>query len=243
MKMLEIPPVADLLRLYHGFYDDFHYFVTTDLWTSVLTDTGTATVSDGGVGGILAITPSDGTVADNDEAYVSQTKETFIVAANKPIIVEALVQFTEGNTDDVNIMFGIKDAWAADTLLDNGGGPAASYSGAVFFKEDGQTVWSVENSVAGTQKTTQLTAANSLDGLAKTAGTAALYQRLTIELRPHSATLMDVLFWIDGILVAKHKDQVFTSFTDAEVGFGIKNGGITVVETLNVDYVFAYQKR
>jgi len=243
MKMLELPAGADLMRLYHGFSDDFNYFVTTDLWTSVLTDTGTATVSDGGVGGILAITPSDGTVADNDEAYVSQTTETFIVAADKPIIVEALIQFTEGATDDANIMFGLKDAWAANSLLDDGGGPAASYSGAVFFKVDGDTTWRVENSVAGTQKTTELDADGSLDGVAKTAGTAALYQTLRIEIRPHSSTLADYLFFIDGVLVAKHKDQVYTSFTAAEVGFGIKNGAITTVETLNVDYVFAYQKR
>ena len=241
MKTLEIPPDADLMRLYHGFKEDFTHFVTTDLWTSVLTDSGTAAVGDG-AGGILVLTASDGTVADNDETYVSNTTELFKVVANKPIIVEALIQFTQANTDDANIVFGLMDAVAADHLLDDGAGPAASYSGAVFFSVDGDTTWRVENSVSTTQKTTELDADGSLDGVAKTSGTAADYQTLRIELRPHSSTLMDVLFWIDGILVAKHKDQTYTNFTDAEVVFGVKNGGANN-QTLNVDYVFAYQRR
>lgn len=228
------------LPLQFGFFDDFEWMITAHRWTSVLTDSGTASVGDA-AGGICALVPSDGTVADNDEAYLKSTAEIFKFAAGKPIMVEARLQFTEINTDDANIIFGIKDAVAANTLLDNGAGPAASYSGAVFFKEDGQTLWSVEKSIGATQVTAQLTAANSLTKQAYTAGGAS-YQTLRIEAKPHGGGSMDVEFWIDGVLVYKIKDTTYASATEMQVFAGVKNGD-TNLETLNVDYIEAWQLR
>jgi hypothetical protein len=240
MKLLDLPPSADYGRLYFGFFDDFFHYVTADHWTSVLTDSGTAVVSDA-VGGRITLTCSDGTVADNDEAYIRSTAELFKFADDKPIVAEAQIQFAEADTNAANIMFGLMDAVAANALLDNGGGPKASYSGCVFFKEDGQTLWSCENSLAGTQQTTQLTAANSLDGSAKTAGGSA-FQKLRIECRPKSATKADFLFWIDDVLVAHHTDQTITSATEMHAVLGAKNGS-AVNQTLVADYAFAFQKR
>jgi hypothetical protein len=59
--------------------------------------------------------------------------------------------------------------------------------------------------------------------------------------RPAGGT-MDVEFWIDGVLVYKIKDTSYTSATEMHVFAGVKNGD-TNLETLNVDYIEAWQLR
>lgn len=230
-------PNLDRLPLQFEFVDDFVQFITTDEWTSVLTDTGTVAVGDA-ANGIAVITASDGSEADNDQAYLHTTNELWKFVADKPISFEALVQFTEANTDDANILVGLMDAVAADALKDDGGGPKDSYSGAVFFKVDGGTVWQVESS----KTTTQTTTTTSI-----TAGGAA-YQRLTIEWRPISSTEGEVTFAIDGQYLVNSDNLpivhtvVFTSATEMQLVFGVKNGD-TNVEVLNVDLVRCIQRR
>lgn len=238
MKALTLPEELLLGRRMYGFFDHFTWYITAHNFTTVVSDVGTVAVGDG-ANGIVVLTPSDGTVADNDEAYLKGANEVFKFAADRPTIVEALVQFTEANTDDANIIFGLKDAVAADTLLDNGGGPAASYSGMVFFKVDGGTNWQCEHSIAGTQNTVELTAANSLTKRAITAGGAS-YQKLRIESRPYTSTKHDVLFFVDDVLVCSMKDQVYTNATEMQFCLGVKNGAGNL-ETLNCDYAAAYQ--
>ncbi len=221
--------------------DDFVRDIDTADWVTTLTDLGSASVGDA-AGGVLALVPSDATVADNDEAYVESANEVFRFAAGKPLLFEARVQFTEAATNAANIIVGVIDAVGANSLLDNGGGPPASYSGAVFFKVDGATTWNVETSNSTTQTTTELTASNA-NNLAKrtvTAGGAA-YQTLTLEFVPYSATAAYVTFSVDGLVVAQH-DYVFTSATEMQVVLGVKNGS-TNNEQLNVDYVSCSQSR
>lgn len=235
--------LPELLRLRNQFtiQDDFTRDVDSADWVTTLTDTGTASVGDA-AGGVLAIVPSDGTVADNDEAYVESANEVFKFAADKPLLFEARVQFTEANTDDANVLVGVMDAVGANSLQDNGAGPPASYSGAVFFKVDGGTVWQTETSNSTTQTTTELSATN-VNNLAKKAVTAggSAYQTLRIVVTPYSSTNAYVDFFVDGVQVAQH-DYVFTSATEMQVALGVKNGS-TNLETLNVDYVACSQKR
>jgi hypothetical protein len=221
--------------------DDFLRDVDSADWVTTLTDSGTASVGDA-VGGIIALVPSDGTVADNDEAYIESANEVFKFAARKPLLFEARVQFTEANVDDANVLVGLLDAVGANSLQDNGGGPPASYSGANFHKVDGSTVWQTETSNGTTQTTTELTAANT-NNLAKRAVTAggSAYQTLRIEYQPYSSTNAYVTFSVDGVVVAQH-DYVFTSATEMQIGIGVKNGGANN-ETLNVDYVVCTQER
>jgi hypothetical protein len=230
-----------LTRNQFSIADDFTRDVDSADWVTTLTDSGTASVGDA-AGGILAIVASDGTVADNDEAYVEYANEVFKFAADKPALFEARVQFTEANTDDANVLVGLMDAVGANSLQDNGAGPPASYSGAVFFKIDGGTVWQTETSNSTTQTTNELTAAN-VNNLAKRAVTAggAAYQTLRIECMPYSATNAYVSFFVDGVLCAQH-DYIFTSATEMQLAFGVKNGGANN-ETLNVDYVSCTQSR
>lgn len=201
-----------------------------DNWVATLSDDGNVSISDA-VGGICAITPSDSTAGDNDEAYIGTAKEFIKFASDKPFFAEALIQFSEANTDDANVIFGLCDAVGANTLQDNGGGPPASYSGAVIFKADGGTVWQAESSLATAQVTTVTTT---------TAGGSS-YQRLGIEFLPLTSTLADVIFYVDGVAVAKHS-LTYTSATEMQLVLGVKNGG-TNAETLNVDYATYTQLR
>lgn len=233
-------PRTDEFERVHRIRDDFHAYSSGQLWTSVLTDSGTAAATDA-AGGVLSITGSDGTVADNDEGYVKSTKEVYKFANNKPLCGESRLTWTEANTDDANVLFGFLDAVAANSLQDNGAGLPASYSGAVFYKVDGDTVWSVEVSDGGTQWTKKLDASGSLDGIAKTCG-AGTYQTLRIEAVPISSTKMDVSFFIDGVLVYKVKDATYANATEMNLAWGVKNGGGNA-ETLLVDWVDAPQTR
>lgn len=238
-KLPKMPSLFHALRDSHILWDDFDEFVTLDLWTSVLSNTGTVAVQDSDPSRIT-VTPSDGSVADNDESYCHQSFETWQFLDNRPLFFECFVQYAEQATDDANIIVGLKDAWAADSILDNAGGPAASYTGALFFKVDGGTRWQVETSVTTTQTTTDLTAANSLDGVIHTAGGTA-FTKLGINFAPYSSTKAKVDFFIDEVHVASH-DYTYTSATDVAIGFGAKNGGGTM-DTLDVDWVFCTQKR
>ena len=150
MKALTLPDDLLLGRRMYGFFDHFLWYITAHNLTTVVSDSGTVAVGDA-ANGVVVLTPSDGTVADNDEAYLKGANETFKFAADRPTIVEAYIQFTEANVDDANVIFGLKDAVAANSVLDDGGGPAASYSGMLFFKVDGSNNWQCEHSIAGTQ--------------------------------------------------------------------------------------------
>lgn len=235
---LQRPDRSLLMQLSHGFDDDFLELVTGDLFTDLSPDTGASCASSDAAGGVAVLT-TGGT--DNNEAYLHTTKELFKFAADKPLFYETRLQYAEANTDDANVIAGVLDAAGANTLVDDGAGPKASYSGAVFFKIDGGTNWNVEVSIAGTQQTAELTAANSLNKTANAAGGAS-YQILRIEFRPQSSTSSEVLFFIDGVLVYKFSAFTFTNATEMNALVGVKAGGANS-EVVNVDYISAWQKR
>lgn len=236
-KLLPLPTdVANAGRVF-GISDDFHAYNTGDLWTSLAADSGSAVAASDAAGGVLTVTTGG---VDNDEAMAKSTKKVFKFAAGKPIYFRARVQYAEANTDDANIFIGLSSAAAANLMVDNGAGPATNHSAVGFCKADGATRWSVHRSIATDQETVQLTAANSLDKVAKTAGGSS-YQELVIEVRPTSSTEMEVAYWIDNVLVYK---QIVT-YTGAAVMNAVvyaKAGGANV-EVLSVDRLDCYQLR
>lgn len=137
------------------YHNEFWHFTTGECGlASVLTDTGTAAVIAGQADhyyGALQIEASDGTVADNDQAYVGSEVPTWMLHAGSDLFIEYAVRFVEANGDDANIIVGLSSIYAAETLLDDGAGPAANYDGIVFFKVDGGTVWQMETSRAAAQ--------------------------------------------------------------------------------------------
>lgn len=223
-----------------SFFDDFLWFISPHNWTSVLTDSGTAAVSTTGVGGVITLTPSDGSVADNDEAYVGLTNAVFKPAANKPMYAEAYVQFAEANTNAANIAFGFASAVAANLIVDDGGGMRASGTVIAIYKVDGETVWRCVS-----RNGTAVTISQSTT----TAGGTA-YQKLSIELIDEISTSQTVVFRVDGALLRdattgapiRHQLDISSAPTAASLFAGVKNGS-TTLETLLVDWTGAAQSR
>jgi hypothetical protein len=213
-----------------GFLDDFDWYISPHRWTSVLSHAGSVAVGDNPAG-ILTILPSGGSVAANDESYARTTNALFQFAANKPILFEAAVQFTEANTNKANILVGVMDAVAAGAIADSNAGLKASYSGMAFFKQGNSNVWSCQTSVGAVQATTVTS---------KTAG-GAHYQTLTGQWQPINSTQAEAAFFIDGLLVARQL-FTFTGGVPMQLVAGMKNGSATL-ETLNVDYLAGYQLR
>lgn len=243
---IEIPEQMRLGRLNAGFFDDFEEFVSGDRWTVVATDAGGATMQDGH-GGVLLLDCSDGTVADNDEVYLKSTNEILKFQAGQPIVVEAKIKFAEANTDDANVIFGVANAVAANHLQDNGAGPPASYSGAVFYKVDGGTTWNVEVSDSTTQTTVALDGTqravqgSPMAGASQAAG-GGVWERLRIEFMPTTGTKADVTFFKDGVGVAKVKDYDYSNATEMNIFVGAKNGD-TNEETVSIDYIYYTARR
>lgn len=239
--LINLPEDLCKLPLTHGIVDDF-YFERDEFWTDTA-DAGTHTLDADGVGGILQLI-NDAT--DNNEQY-RESPERWKIADDKPIVFECRAKFVEANTDDNNVIIGLMDAPGANTLLDNGAGPKASYSGAVFFKVDGGTKWQVESSEGSTQ-TTHTTEHTAGGG----------WQTVRIIIRPISSTEAEVEFWIDpnggqdfqqvredGVTprVPNIKHTVdYSSTTELAIVMGQKNGD-TNAETLEIDYVACFQKR
>ncbi|AMV27555.1 hypothetical protein VT84_24350 [Gemmata sp. SH-PL17] len=219
-----------------GVYDEFGWYISPHQWTSVLTDSGTAVA--GGVGGVLTLTNSDGTVADNDEAYVYSTVAMFQPAANKPLYAEALVSFTEANVSAANVAFGLASSVAADLIADNGAGLRASGTVVAIYKVDGETVWRCV-SRNGSNVTISLSTA--------TAGGS--YQQLGIEIVDVLTASATVVFTVNGQLLIdsisglpiKHTLPL-SGIAAASLFAGGKNGS-TSLETSLWDYVGCWQAR
>lgn len=241
MKLLDAPDGLLNPHLWFRGGSDFEFYTTTDEFSTVATDSGTAAVSDG-VGGVITLTPSDGSVTDNDETYIKGTKEIYKFATDKPICIRSRVQFTEGNTDDANILVGMMNAVAANSIQDNGAGPPANSSHVCFFKVDGGTRWNFELSVGTSQVTMELDV---------TAGGAS-YQRLDCDVREEGGYLIAIPY-IDGVQPKEYRTNgdgkpaqlrlAIGSPTEMQLIAGIKNGADTTAEALLVDYLWGYQQR
>jgi hypothetical protein len=235
MKILSPSQASSNIRLQTELTDDFHAYTDGHIWTAVDGDSGALVALDSdGVGGVVTLTTG---ATDNNEAYL-YSPELFKYLDNRPLEFEAAVQYSEANSDDANILVGLMDAPAAGSLLDDGAGPKASYSGAVFFKADGDTVWSVETSIAGTQTTTVTSSP---------AGTAS-WQRLAIRVLDISSSTAKVAFFVDGTQCRDTSGNPIVhsvsigSATEMAVAVGIKAGSANS-ESLNLDYITCLQKR
>jgi hypothetical protein len=222
---------------YDWFNDFMNELDATNEFVVTLTDTGSAAVGTT-PGGVVAIVPSDGTVADNDEAYIGMLNNVFNMAANKDIVFSARAQFSEANTDDANIILGLTSSVAADLLADNGGGVRASGTSFVIYKVDGGTVWrctSRSNSVV-------------TDSVSTTTAGGTNYFTVAVELHEITTTNATVTFWVNGELLRDGTNQpirhsvAYSGATALTPCAGVKNGSANL-ETLNVDYIGVTQAR
>lgn len=223
---------------FHGYFDDFDWLITVHRWTTQVADGGAVTIDTSVAGGRVKLT--DASASDNDEVYVGGSNATFLFANQKPLWFEASIQFAEANTSAANVGIGLMStAVGADMLLDDGGGPAASYTGALFFKVDGGTTWNVESSVGATQTTYDTTI---------TAGGSSA-QRVAIEFMPRTSTVADLSFFLDrggtsskGFELVRKQNYTYTSAAAVKPVVLLKHGS-TTTETVYCDYVRCFQLR
>jgi hypothetical protein len=207
------------------FFDDFFSYHTTETWTSTLTDTGTSAITTG-LGGWLSLVPSDGTVADEDEAYAYGTSAAFQVQAGKDIWFEAEISYAEANTDDINIIVGLSSIGTANLLVDVGAGPALNFDGLCFFKVDGGTTYSIINSLAATQT------------IVATGVTRVVSTPVRLGIRTYSNNL--ATYFVNGVQVTSSGLTLPTAAMRPVLG--VKNGGANN-ENLTCNWVRAFQVR
>lgn len=216
---------SDDPSLYHALFDDFSYFVEADLWatTEDASKTGTDAIMDV-VGGVYTnFCDAD----DNDESYCISACESFKFATGKKVWFEARLRVDEAATDDANVIVGLMDVAGADALLDNGGGPAASYDGAVFFKVDGTLAWQFETSNAGDQVTNATVGTYTDDTFAR----VGFYFDGATTITPY----------FNGTAGTAHTISC-SGLEEMHAFFGIKNGG-TAEEAVEIDYIKCVQLR
>lgn len=247
MKLLSLPEMLKDRRQ-HGFFDDFYWYISPHLFTSLAADAGASVAVGASAAGGTVVLTTGGT--DNNEAALATTNKPFLFAAEKPLIFEAAIQYAEANADDANVCVGLSSVMnTANMLLDDGAGPAASFSGAILYKVDGETAWRFRTSV-GASPTTTLTQ--------HTPGGSA-YQTLRIEIRQGSygATGLEAVpFLGNGLPGAvtswtqmldtsgrpiKHA-VTYTSAAAMQAGAYVKAGGANS-EVLTLDYLGAAQLR
>jgi hypothetical protein len=226
-----------------GIYEDWvDGYVSGDRWTPLVTDSSSAStlvlaLATTGTGGVLSITQD---ATDNDEIYFGMTKSVFKIADNKSLYFESRGQYSEGNTNANNVIAGFCSTFAANTLIDDGGGPVASATMAVIYKVDGGTVWRCRSQIGAGVGQTDTVSVNTAGGSA--------YQTLGIEILPYSSTKAQVIYTIDGApmrdangLAIVH-DLTYTNAVNMSPIWGCKTGSATAEVLLN-DYIAAYQTR
>lgn len=234
-KVMKYPVNLVNARQQYEFFDDFLWDQTDLIWIDTVTDLGTALVGDA-VNGVMVLTPSDGTVADNDEVYLGTANATFLFNDDEPFTGGARVKFTETASGVYNCFVGFVNALnGADTMLDNGGGMKVSGSTAAIYKIDGSTVWKCVSANNGT----------STVSTSSTSSTSTDYQLLEVEIAPLDGTQVSALFRVNGMYlrdsttgdIIRHTIAV-ASAAQMNFGMGAKLGAITNNDTLNVDYAY-----
>lgn len=224
-----------------GLWDHFFEYVDADKWTKLAADAGSSVALDADwVGGGVTLTTG---ATNNNECALKSTVEAFKFAANQPIIFGALATWAEAATDDLNIMFGLMDAIGANAMLDDGGGPKASFSGAIIYKKDGDTVWSVRSSIGSSYTDTQTSQA---------CHSSSTQVTLAIYCMPRSSTEIDIVYYMDPAgganlqpltdsrgNVIKHT-VTLGSPTEMNAGVYIKAGG-AASEVVTLDMIGAEQ--
>lgn len=217
-------------------FDDFERYdptATVGGWVLV-TDVGGTQVLVDGLGSELSL-GCDGD--DNDESYLSSPTEMFIFDATRRLSFAFRCKLTEAATDDANIIIGLSDTVGADTLQDDGAGPAASYDGAVFFKVDGTMNWQFETSNAGTQETTA----------AVVAFVSASQYIVGFEYDPADGVTANITPWIynetTGVMTIGTAHTLTIAGLEAmHAFFGVKAGGANE-EKLVTDYIDSVEER
>lgn len=195
-----------------------------------VTDSGTIAGGDA-ANGVYTFTPSDVSVADNDEAILATPNELFKFGTNRCIYGRFKFRYTAVVAADPNVAVGFVNAAATDPLGDNGAGVKTSGSCLAVAKVDGGTVFRCYSSCNGTST---VTASN------KTIAAATDYV-VEIEATDWDGVSMQVSFKVDGEYLRDTSNQIIkhtvaiASATEMNGFAAIKLGAATNNDTLLLD--------
>lgn len=219
-------------------FDDFLADQADINYIDTITDTGTA-VSGDSVNGVVVLTPSDGTVADNDECYIGSANEFLRFGTNREIYLRHRFTATINTVSAVNFAVGAVNAVGADAIADNGAGVKVSGSTLAIEKRDGETAFRCTSSCNGTSTTT-------LSSLAVASATNYVSE---IICKDWDGTSMQVAYKVNGNYLKDTSGNVIrhtvaiASSTEMQLFAGIKLGAANNLDLLNLDYWFASQTR
>lgn len=219
-------------------FDDFTGDQSDITAVDTITDTGTALVGDA-ANGVIVLTPSDGTVADNDECYLSTPNELFQFAAGRPIYGRWKFQYSAVVAADPNVAVGFMNAPATSALGDNGAGVKVSGDTLAVEKRDGETAFRCTSASSGASTST----------LSNKSIAAATDYVVEIECADWDGVSMVVTYKVDGEYLRDTNNNVIRhtvaiSGSELMAMFaGIKLGANTNNDTLSLDYWYGAQKR
>jgi hypothetical protein len=222
-------------------YDDFYYDQTDLFWVDTITDSGTVAINDAAFG-IATLTPSDGTVVDNDEVYFATANELFLFTAGQPLYGRCRLSFVETASGVYNAAFGFMNAVGANAIIDDGAGLKVSGSTVGIYKVDGETVWRCVTACNGTSTVSKSDQSSVM--------TTGVYSTLEIFGEDFSATQMQFTFKVNGVYltdstshqIIRHRVTVASS-TEMQCFVGAKLGASTNNDVTLADYVYAAQYR
>lgn len=234
-RALAIENELDTLQIFDHFWAD----QVDTTFVDTITDTGTVLMGDA-AGGTVVLTPSDGTVADNDEAYIATPNEVFLLASGKPLYGRARVKVAETTADKANVAFGFQNAVGANSLIDDGGGPKVSADCLAIYKKDGGgAFWYCTAYCNGTGTATKT----------KAAFVTATWYDLEIFATDNGDGTFAVTYKVDGAYLRDYTTNVVISHsvtvasaTEMQMWLGIKLGAGTNNDTLTCDYWLGKQK-
>lgn len=220
------------------FYDDFLADQSDINYIDTITDTGSAVAGDA-VNGVVVLTPSDGTVGDNDECYIGSPNEFLRFGTNREIYLRHKFTATINTVSAVNFAVGAVNAVGADAIADNGTGVKTSGSTLAIEKRDGESNFRCTSACNGT-------ATSTLSNLAVASATNYVTE---IVCKDWDGTSMQVTYKVNGDYlkdsdgdVIRHRVAIASS-TEMQLFAGIKLGAATNLDLLNLDYWFASQTR
>ncbi len=236
MRLNRFTPDLQNLDTVHLF-DDFLFDQSDITAVDTITDTGTVLMGDD-VNGVATLTPSDGTVADNDEAYLATPNETFKFGTNRTIYGKFKFRYTAVVAADPNWAVGFQNAVGANSIVDNGG-VKTSGSTLAIEKKDGETAFRCTSACNGTAVTT----------LSNKTMAAATDYVAEIECLDWDGVSMEVSYKIDGDYLRDTSNNIIkhtvpiANATEMQMFAGIKLGAITNNDTLLLDYWYGAQTR
>lgn len=219
-------------------FDDFTGDQSDITAKDTVTDTGTAAVGDA-ANGVIVLTPSDGTVADNDEAYLATPNELFQFAAGRPIYGKFKFQYSAVVAADPNWAVGFQNAAGADSIVDDGAGVKVSGDTLAVEKRDGETAFRCTSASSGASTST----------LSNKTVAAATDYVVEIECKDFDGVSMEVNYKVDGQYLKDTNGNIIkhtVAITGSELMnmfVGIKLGAATNNDTFSLDYWYGAQLR